>query len=130
MAGLSRFACAAALLLQGCAGLGRLSEVGSPPAMSKITDPTREPGFRPVSLPMPRAEPNTTTANSLWRPGSRAFFKDQRAAQIGDIVTVVVNIADSAVVNNATTANRRNRIAVQIIEKLSAGSARDGESLA
>lgn len=95
-----------ALSLQGCAGLMRLGEVGSPPSMSSITDPTKDPKWRPVSMPMPAPEASDTTANSLWHPGSRAFFKDQRAAQIGDIVTVIVNIVDSATVKNGTTATR------------------------
>ena len=97
---------AATLALQGCAGLQRLSEVGRPPTMTEISDPTRDPDWRPVSMPMPRPELVENNANSLWRPGSRAFFKDQRAAQVGDIVTVVVNIGDNAVLNNATTATR------------------------
>lgn len=84
----------------------RLAEVGRPPAMTPISDPTRDPDWRPVSMPMPRTDPALTTANSLWRPGARAFFKDQRAAQVGDVVTVVVNIGDNAVLNNATTATR------------------------
>lgn len=106
MADKSKILLTAMLLLQGCSGLERLSEVGSPPRMTRITDPTREPDWRPVSMPMPHVEPNIATVNSLWRPGSRAFFKDQRAAQVGDIVTVVVNIVDSAVLKNATTATR------------------------
>jgi flagellar L-ring protein precursor FlgH len=97
---------ASALLLQGCGNLQRLSEVGSPPPMTQISDPTRDPNWRPVTMPMPRPEPAFSTANSLWRPGSRAFFKDQRAAQVGDLVTVIVNIVDSATVTNATTATR------------------------
>lgn len=96
----------AALLLSGCGGLQRLAEIGSPPTMTATADPTKDPNWRPITMPTPRAEPAQESQNSLWRPGSRAFFKDQRAAQVGDIVTVVVNIVDSAVVKNGTTATR------------------------
>jgi flagellar L-ring protein precursor FlgH len=97
---------AVGLLLQGCVGLQRLGEVGSPPVMTPTADPTKDPKWHPVSLPMPRPPPEPQTANSLWRPGSHAFFPDPRAAQVGDILTVVVNMADSAVLNNGTTATR------------------------
>ena len=47
---------------------------------------------------MPMPTPNTIESrpNSLWRPGARAFFKDQRAGRVGDILTVVVEIEDEA----------------------------------
>ena len=45
-------------------------------------------------------------ANSLWRPGARAFFKDQRAAQVGDILSVSVAITDSANLSNTSTQTR------------------------
>jgi flagellar L-ring protein precursor FlgH len=96
----------AGLLLSGCGALQRLSEVGRPPEMTKTADPTKDPNWRPVSMPMPARETASIEANSLWRPGSRAFFKDQRAAQVGDIVTVLVNIADTANVENASAATR------------------------
>jgi flagellar L-ring protein precursor FlgH len=54
-------------------------------------------------MPMPRAEPAPSEAASLWRSGSRAFFKDQRAATVGDIVTVLVNTTDTANMQNAST---------------------------
>ena len=57
-------------------------------------------------MPMPNAQAVLPEANSLWRGGSRAFFKDQRAAQVGDLVTIVVAMGDSADVENATTATR------------------------
>lgn len=57
-------------------------------------------------MPMPKLENTPNEANALWRPGSRAFFKDQRAAQVGDIVTVLVTMNDSANLSNATTATR------------------------
>lgn len=95
-----------ALLLQGCGNLQRLSDGGGTPRMTQITDPTKSETWRPVQMPMPNPQPPEITANSLWRPGSRAFFKDQRASQVGDILTVVVNIGDSATLKNGTTATR------------------------
>ena len=93
-------------LLSGCGSLAKLSEVGRPPAMTPTTDPTKDPNWRPVTMPMPAREAAPVEANSLWRPGSRAFFKDQRAAQVGDIVTVLVNITDTATMSNVSSANR------------------------
>jgi flagellar L-ring protein precursor FlgH len=97
------FAC---LLLAGCGSLSRLSEVGRAPAMTPTADPTKDPTWRPVSMPMPAREPSPNEANALWRGGSRAFFKDQRAAQVGDIVTILVAMNDTANMKNATTTNR------------------------
>ncbi len=93
---------AAAALLGGCGSLQRLSEVGRPPEMTPTSDPTKAPNWRPITMPMPAVQPPPTEANSLWRAGSRAFFKDQRAAQVGDIITVLVNVTDSADVENAS----------------------------
>ena len=90
----------ATLSLAGCGSLSRLSEVGRPPAMTPSSDPTKDPSWRPVSMPMPSGDAAPVEANSLWRAGSRAFFKDQRAAQVGDIVTVLVNITDAANLSN------------------------------
>ena len=95
-----------ALMLAGCGTLQKLSELGRPPEMSKSTDPTKDPGYRPMSMPMPKPHEAPNEANALWRSGSRAFFKDQRAAQVGDIVTVVVSMTDSAKLNNVTTLTR------------------------
>ena len=94
------------LLLPGCGALSKLSEVGRPPAMTPSGDPTADPAYRPISLPMPRGRTEPAEANSLWRAGSRAFFKDQRAAAVGDIVTVLVNITDQANLANASTGGR------------------------
>jgi flagellar L-ring protein precursor FlgH len=40
------------------------------------------------------------------RPGARAFFKDQRASNIGDILTVTINISDEAEIENETVRER------------------------
>lgn len=105
-----RFAAATVLVLGlgGCNALTRLSEVGDAPKMSTIEDPTKAPGYQPVSMPMPAPVAPSAGANSLWRPGARGFFKDQRAAAVGDILTVAVNITESAKLQNNTTATRGN----------------------
>jgi flagellar L-ring protein precursor FlgH len=50
--------------------------------------------------------PHPASANSLWRTGARAFFNDQRASRVGDILTVQININDAAKTSNATNATR------------------------
>jgi flagellar L-ring protein precursor FlgH len=93
-------------LLAGCGSLTRLSEIGRPPSMTPSSDPTKEPDYRPLSMPMPNPHVAALEPNALWRNGSRAFFKDQRASQVGDIVTVLVNITDNADLKNNTAAAR------------------------
>ena len=85
-----------ALQIAGCAGLDRLAEVGSPPRMSHIADVRRPSEIAAIRYPLPDAPVHAATANSIWRQGSKSFFKDQRASRIGDIVTVAINLADSA----------------------------------
>jgi flagellar L-ring protein precursor FlgH len=50
--------------------------------------------------------PQPASANSLWRSGARAFFFDQRASKVGDILTVLITINDNANIQNQTAASR------------------------
>ncbi|MBM3513061.1 MAG: flagellar basal body L-ring protein FlgH [Alphaproteobacteria bacterium] len=96
-------------VLAGCSAAERLSRVGQAPVMSPVSSPTQESGYRPVSMPMPNPTMLEPAANSLWRPGARAFFKDQRAKEVGDVMTVVVNIQNErAQINNETRRTRDN----------------------
>ncbi|MDJ1158453.1 flagellar basal body L-ring protein FlgH [Chelatococcus sp. SYSU_G07232] len=98
----------AALTLAGCGAADRLANVGKAPNLSAIEDPTAQPGYKPVRLPMPDPEPVSYAPNSLWRTGARGFFKDQRARQVGDILTVRVRITDKANFDNTTKRSRAN----------------------
>jgi len=96
-------------ITSGCSSINRLSQIGESPKLSEIENPTAQPGYKPVQMPMPKPETVSYNANSLWRNGSRAFFKDQRAARIGDILTVTVNITDKANIANETQRSRTNK---------------------
>jgi flagellar L-ring protein precursor FlgH len=101
---------AVAGLAGGCSAIDRLKNIGEQPKLSAIENPTTQPGYKPVQMPMPNPQPATYNPNSLWRNGSRAFFKDQRAQQVGDILTVTVNITDTAQFANETQLNRTGNI--------------------
>lgn len=96
----------ALLALAGCGSLERLSRIGRPPELSAVTDPTLDPNWRPVTMPTPLAQEAPMPGNSLWRPGSRTFLRDQRAAQVGDLITILVSIEDSAQLQNRTQRSR------------------------
>ena len=95
-------------LAGGCSAIDRLSNIGETPKLAAIDNPTAKPGYKPVQMPMPTPQPVSYNPNSLWRTGSRAFFKDQRAAQVGDLLTVTVNITDKANIANETQRSRTN----------------------
>ncbi|MEC9346169.1 MAG: flagellar basal body L-ring protein FlgH [Pseudomonadota bacterium] len=98
---------AAALVgLGACSTVDRIQNIGKAPDLTEVRDPRADQNYRSVRMPMPRPEPTIRQANSLWRPGARAFFKDQRAAQIGDILTVIVSIDEKAQLNNSTSRSR------------------------
>jgi flagellar L-ring protein precursor FlgH len=96
-------------LASGCSSIDRLSQIGEQPKLAAIENPTAQPGYKPVQMPMPKPETVSYNANSLWRNGSRAFFRDQRAARIGDLLTVTVNITDKANIANETQRSRSNK---------------------
>jgi len=93
----------------GCSAVDRLSQIGETPKLNAIENPTAQPGYKPVSMPMPKPELVSYNANSLWRNGSRSFFKDQRAHQIGDLLTVTVNITDQANFANESQRDRTSK---------------------
>jgi len=107
----SRAALVAALaaFAGGCSSLDRIRFLGEKPPLAAIENPTTQAGYKPVQMPMPAPQPAVYNPNSLWRNGSRAFFKDQRAHQIGDILTVMVNITDKAAIDNETQRSRTNK---------------------
>lgn len=90
------------LLLVGC---GDVSTIGKPPE------------FTPVSLSAEhraRTDPATKAANdatlgdtaSLWHVGPTSLLGDRRAGQLGDLLTVVIEINDEAEMSNSSARSR------------------------
>lgn len=86
------------LPLAGCAG--DIREIGREPAMSPVGTglvADVQPSASTVFLPTRHSQ-----AQSIWTGGRTDVFSDTRAANIGDVVTVLIAINDRATFGNAT----------------------------
>ncbi len=92
------------------AGCGTVSTALNGPKMSGMSYPSAlvptDQSVMPLAASSREPLPQPASSNSLWRTGARQFFHDQRAARVGDIITVLVNINDSANISNATAATK------------------------
>ena len=88
--------------LSGCNTWSRLTSIGKEPELAPIQNPVDAPGYQAVSMPMPAKPEQYAGANSLWKKGSSGFFQDQRAAKVGDIITVNIEASDNASMKNKT----------------------------
>ncbi|MEA1938792.1 MAG: flagellar basal body L-ring protein FlgH [Pseudomonadota bacterium] len=98
----------AVFLLCGCSAVDRLASIGQAPKLTAIENPVEAPDYRTVSLPMPEIQSEIGNPNSLWSAGRRSFFKDQRATEVGDLITVLIEIDDDASMSNESTRSRAN----------------------
>lgn len=98
------------LSLTACSSVGeRLANIGQEPEFSPIQDVKETPAYNFVSMPMPAVpEAREQEANSLWKPNRKGFFKDQRASAVGDILTVIIQINDTAEMSNESRRTRQS----------------------
>lgn len=94
--------------LSACGAMDRVADIGKTPQPTMIENPTTKPDYQPVSLPMPSPKNISPQKNSLWAYDRTTFFKDQRAADIGDIITVTIDIQDKAELDNETERSRNS----------------------
>lgn len=94
------------LLLAACtpgSEIGQAPEFNSPRAGEDFTAMMTEGMPRDV---IPPAQPEAVSMASLWTGDRESLLGDRRAINRGDILTVVIEIDDSAQISNATDRSR------------------------
>ena len=91
----------------GLAGCETVWETRNPTLSNIAVNDEVIPEVNSISVPMPQVmaapPPKRAEAASLWERGTRSFFRDRRAQVVGDLVTVTIDINDSAQLRNATS---------------------------
>jgi flagellar L-ring protein precursor FlgH len=106
-----------AVLLLGlihAVGCSRFEQIGKEPPVTPPGQPMAAIGpLADGSLPSsPVQQPPRRAPGSLWQPVY--LFNDQRARNVGDILTVVIEIDDRAKMNNETDRERDAREGLEI----------------
>jgi flagellar L-ring protein FlgH len=88
------------------AGCGKLEQVGRAPEFSGVEGTDEHFAMYSASLPEDIPPETAGDGSSLWTGGTDSLFGDRRAARRGDILTVVIEIDDSASISNSTGRSR------------------------
>jgi len=107
------------ILTSGC--LERLADVGRAPAFTDMGTGVTA-GISPQRAAMAAQQPAQRREfyeqGSLWQSGPTSLFGDRRAARMGDILTVIIDINDKAQLQNTTSRSRSAGENVAIAELL------------
>ena len=98
---------AATLAVAGCA---KINENRNPETSPLVLNRNSMPEVATISIPMPEkapfVAPQRAEASGLWSTSTRSFFGDNRAKQVGDILTVIIDIEDEADLSNQSERSR------------------------
>lgn len=94
------------MALAALSACGRLANVGRAPDFSAVEAGSEY--YAMASRPMPASLGPRTPGEgaSLWSGGRESLLGDRRAIQTGDLLTVVIEIDDSAAISNTTARSR------------------------
>lgn len=91
------------------AACGRLDQVGRAPEFTPLEGSYQHHAMYSNPMPEDLAPEGPGDASSLWTAGRSSLFGDRRATRRGDILTVVIEIDDSAVIKNSTDRSRSGK---------------------
>lgn len=106
----------ALILILMLAACGRLGQVGRAPEFSPLEGSYQHHALYSTPLSEHLGNGGPGEASSLWNAGQSSLLGDRRAARRGDILTVVIEIDDSAEFSSSTDRNRKGS------EKMGMGS--------
>ncbi len=95
--------CIALVTLVSC---GRLSDIGRTPDLTSPADGNEVFAMNVIPLPDARDVPDRAEGASLWTAGRASLLGDRRASLRGDILTVIIEIDDSAEFSNSSERER------------------------
>jgi flagellar L-ring protein precursor FlgH len=90
-------------LLAACA----TGPIGRPPEFTSEPDSAERFAMLSPGLPPEITASEPADASSLWSAGQRSLLGDRRAMRRGDILTVVIEIDESAEISNESSRSRR-----------------------
>lgn len=96
----------AIVVLLALAGCEKLGQVGRAPEFTPLAGTDQHYAMYSANLPEDMGPSTPSDASSLWSGETDALFGDRRAARRGDILTVVIEIDDSAAISNSSGRNR------------------------
>jgi flagellar L-ring protein FlgH len=95
-----------AVLLSGCDSFDHIQKPPglSGPGVESEIPRTQQTAAAIAAADVPPLPP--AMRGSLWRQGSKTFFRDQRARGVGDLLTIAVNLQEQAEFANQTNLSR------------------------
>lgn len=94
------------LSLMVLAACGRMSQVGKAPDFSPLEGTYQHHAMYSNPMPVDVPPEGPSDGSSLWTAGRASLFGDRRAMRRGDILTVVIEINDSAEMSDTTSRKR------------------------
>ena len=98
--------CRLSLCLLLTAGCSRVDHLGKPPSFTPNTETSEQVAMLWPGLPLTASVQRTVDGASLWSRERQSLLGDRRAVAKGDILTVVIEIDESAEISNGTSRSR------------------------
>jgi flagellar L-ring protein precursor FlgH len=97
------------LALVALAACGSADHLGRAPSFTEIEDTTQALALYSNPMPLVADSGAPSDAASLWTSSRSSLLGDRRAGSRGDILTVVIEIDDSAEISNSTNRRRKGK---------------------